>query len=64
MPLELTPLPDEDRLELVVRAAFVQGAVQPGNRVVVMAERAVEDGERVPTVRVVRVGEGGRSYEP
>jgi pyruvate kinase len=27
-------------------------------------EHAVEGGERFPTIRVVRVGEGGRSCEP
>jgi pyruvate kinase len=64
VPLELAPLPGEDRLQLVVRAAFLHGAVQPGDRVVLMAEHAIEGGERFPTVRVVRVGEGGQSCEP
>jgi pyruvate kinase len=64
VPLDLTAGPGEDRLQLVVRAAFVHGGVRPGDRVVLLTERAVEEGERFPTVRVVRVGEGGRSCEP
>ena len=64
VPLGISPLPGEDRLELVVRAAFIHGAVRAGDRVVVLAEHAVERGERLPTIRVVRVGEGGRSFEP
>ena len=61
VPLSVAPQAGEDRLELVVRAAFVHGAVRAGDRVVVLAEHIVEEGERVPTVRVVR--DGGRSGE-
>ena len=64
VPLEVTAGPGEDRLQLFVRAAFAHGAIQPGERVVVLAEHAAEGGERFPTLRVVRVGEGGRSCEP
>jgi pyruvate kinase len=54
----------EDRLETAVRAAFASGVVTAGQLVVVLAGHAVEGGERLPTLRVVRVGEGGRSQEP
>ncbi len=64
VPLDVAPLPGEDRLQLFVRAAFAHGAVRPGDRVVLLAEHAVEGGGRFPTLRVVRVGEGGRSCEP
>ncbi|MEO7987181.1 MAG: pyruvate kinase [Gemmatimonadales bacterium] len=64
VPLDVTPEPDADRLALAVRSAFVHGAVRLGDRVVVVAEHVQAGGERFPTVRVVRVGEGGRSGEP
>jgi pyruvate kinase len=64
VPLNVAPQTGEDRLELVVRTAFVHRAVRAGDRVVVLAEHAVEGGGRFPTIRVVRVGEGGRSCEP
>jgi pyruvate kinase len=64
VPLALDARSGEDRLELVVRAAFVSGAVRRGARVVLLAEHALEGGTRLPTVRVVRVGEDGRSLEP
>jgi pyruvate kinase len=67
--LRAVPLParlssGEDRLETAVRAAFSSGVVSAGQVVVVLAGHAVEGGERLPTLRVVRVGEGGRSQEP
>jgi pyruvate kinase len=54
----------DDRIEHAVRAAFVAGAVQAGDRVVVLAGHPVEGGEGFPTIRVVRVGDEGRSCEP
>ncbi|HWY87145.1 MAG TPA: pyruvate kinase [Gemmataceae bacterium] len=54
----------DDRLEAAVRAAFAAGAVQAGERVVVLAGHPVEGGEGFPTIRVVRVGEEGKSCEP
>ena len=66
----LTPLPltsksqGEDRLDAGVKAAFAHGAVKVGDLVVVLAGHPIEGGERVPTIRVVRIGEGGRSLPP
>src|SRR5205823_11144118 len=54
----------DDRLEAAVRAAFAAGAVKAGERVVVLAGHPVEGGEGFPTIRVVRVGDEGRSCEP
>lgn len=54
----------DDRLAAAVRAAFAAGAVQLGERVVVLAGHPIEGGEGIPTVRVVRVGEAGASCEP
>jgi pyruvate kinase len=54
----------DDRLESAVRAAYLGGAVQAGAVVVVLAGHPVEGGEGIPTIRVVRVGEEGRSTEP
>lgn len=59
-----TATPGEDRLAAAVRASFVHGAVQVGDRVVVLAGHPIEGGERFPSIRVVRVGEGGESCEP
>jgi pyruvate kinase len=54
----------DDRLEAAVRAAFQTGAVVAGTLVVGLAGHPIEGGEGFPTIRVVRVGEGGRSCEP
>ena len=61
------PFPVEsghDRLEAAVRTAFMQGAAKAGDLVVVLATHPIEGGEGFPTIRVVRVGEDGRSCEP
>jgi pyruvate kinase len=64
-PVRSTPLtPGDDRLAAAVRDAFAAGAVHPGERVVVLAGHPVEGGTGYPTVRIVRVGEGGVSEEP
>jgi pyruvate kinase len=51
----------EDLLEAAVRSAFVHGGVAAGELVVVVAGHPVEGGGHFPTIRVVRVGDGGRS---
>jgi pyruvate kinase len=56
--------PGEDRLEAAVRTAVEHGAIKEGQLVVVLAGHPVEGGDRFPTIRVVRVGEGGRSVAP
>ncbi len=56
--------PGHDRIEAAVRAAFMQGAAKAGDLVVVLANHPIEGGEGFPTIRVVRVGEDGRSCEP
>jgi pyruvate kinase len=56
--------PGGDRLAAAVRDAFTAGAVQTGDRVVVTAGHPTEGGHRSPTLRVVKVGEGGASLEP
>ena len=57
-------LKGDDRLEGAVTAAFAGGYVKVGALVVVLAGHPIEGGEGFPTIRVVRVGEGGRSCEP
>jgi len=47
-----------------VKAAFDAGVVTAGQRVIVLARHPVQGCGRMPTVRVVRVGEGGTSVEP
>lgn len=54
----------DDRLEAAVRAAFVAGAVQPGDRVVVLAGHPNDSGPGFPTIRVVAIGPDGKSCEP
>ena len=56
--------PGDDRLAAAVRDAHRAGAVGVGDRVVVLAGHPIEGGPGFPTVRVVRVGEGGASREP
>jgi pyruvate kinase len=64
-PVRLTPLRNgDDRLAAAVRDAFAAGAVAAGERVVVLAGHPIEGGPGLPTVRVVRVGEGGATAEP
>src|SRR5262249_49068407 len=64
VPLLADLQPGEDRLEAAVRAAFTHRAVQEGQLVVVLAGHPIEGGDRFPTIRVVRVGTGGRSAAP
>ncbi len=52
------------RLEAAVRSAFAAGAVRAGERVVVLAGHPLEGGERLPTLRVLKIGENGRMREP
>jgi pyruvate kinase len=67
----VTPVPlaadlgrGEDRLAAAVQAAFAHGALRAGQLAVVLAGHPVEGGEYLPTIRVLRVGEGGRSAPP
>ncbi|MGE3804307.1 MAG: pyruvate kinase [Gemmataceae bacterium] len=53
-----------DRLDASVRAAFAQGLIKPGDRAILLAGHPVEGGTRVPTIRVVRVGDRGQSTTP
>ena len=57
------PGPGGDRMAAAVRDAFAAGTVRPGERVVVTAGHPIEGGPYFPTVRVVKVGEGGSSVE-
>jgi pyruvate kinase len=54
----------DDRLEAAVRASFLEGAVKAGTLAIVLAGHPIEGGDGFPTIRVVRVGEEGRSCEP
>ena len=62
MPFEIQR--GDDRIAAAVRAAFLGGAVQAGALVVALAGHPIEGGGEFPTIRVVRVGEGGQSCEP
>jgi pyruvate kinase len=53
----------DDRMEAAVRSAFLSGAVAAGALVVVLAGHPVEGGPGAHTIRVVRVGDDGRSRE-
>lgn len=64
-PVPMTPLvAGSDRLETSVFDAYRAGAVCTGDRVIVLAGHPIEGGKRFPTLRIVRVGEGGTSLEP
>jgi pyruvate kinase len=56
--------PGTDRLTAAVADACAAGAIQPDERVVVLAGHPIEGGPRFPTLRIVRVGPGGTSEEP
>ena len=56
--------PGRDRIGAAVQAAVAAGAVPVGALVVALAGHPIEGGERLPTLRLVRVGEGGRALEP
>jgi pyruvate kinase len=53
-----------DRLSAAVRDASLAGVVKVGERAVVFAAHPNEGGPRFPTLRVVRIGQGGTSEEP
>jgi pyruvate kinase len=55
---------NDDRIGGAVAAAFAAGAVRVGALVVVLAGHPVEGGERLPSIRLLRVGDGGRATEP
>jgi pyruvate kinase len=56
--------PGDDRIGVAIAAAFAAGAVAAGALVVVLAGHPIEGGEHLPTIRLLRVGEGGRAVEP
>lgn len=67
--LGLVKLPDglrpgHDRLEEAVRSAFSQGALTAGQLVVALAGHPLADGDRSPTIRLLRVGTAGQSHAP
>jgi pyruvate kinase len=64
-PVKMTPTDaGGDRIATAVKDAFLAGTVCPGERVIVLAGHPIEGGPRFPTIRVMRVGEGGSSEEP
>ncbi len=64
-PVLMAPVnPGDGRMVAAVKDAFAAGAIAAGDRVVVLAGHPVEADVRMPTVRVVKVGEGGASREP
>ena len=64
-PVRMTPVaPGGDRMATAVQDAFEAGTVAAGERVVILAGHPIAGGPRFPTVRVVRVGDGGTSSEP
>ena len=56
--------PGEDRISTAIRSAFEAGVLQVGQRVVVFAGHPFQGGERIPTIRLLRVGENGTSQKP
>jgi pyruvate kinase len=54
----------DDRIAAAVRASFRAGAIRAGALVVLLAGHPIEGRERLPTIRLVRIGEGGVGIEP
>jgi pyruvate kinase len=64
-PVPMSPVPGGlDRIAASLRDAYAASAVKVGDRVVVLAGHPVAGGGKLPTIRVVRIGEGGESSEP
>ena len=64
-PVPMGPLkPGDGRMTASVRDACNAGVVRVGDRVVVLAGHPIEGEARMPTLRVVKVGEGGATVEP
>jgi pyruvate kinase len=65
IPVPMRPLnPGDGRMIASVRDSFDAGALAVGDRVVVKAGHPLEGGPRLPTIRVMRVGEDGAAEEP
>jgi pyruvate kinase len=65
IPVRMTSTPaGGHRIPTAVRDAYGAGTVAAGELVVVLAGHPIEGGPRFPTVRIVRVGDGGRCVEP
>jgi pyruvate kinase len=54
----------DDRIAAALRSAVRAGVVTVGALVVVLAGHPIEGRERLPTIRLVRIGEGGTGVEP
>lgn len=54
----------DDRINGALRTAYEAGAVKVGQRVIVLAGHPIEGGEHLPTIRFLRVAEGGQAAEP
>lgn len=64
-PVPMTPSNSgSDRLSSAVRDAFSAKVVSAGDRVIVLAGHPLAGGAKLPTIRVVQVGEGGTVSEP
>ncbi|MFN4258553.1 MAG: pyruvate kinase [Gemmataceae bacterium] len=63
-PLLESPDCAEDRLQAAARSAFAAGVVQPHDLAIVLADHPFEETARFPTVRVIRIGEGGFARAP
>jgi pyruvate kinase len=64
-PVRMTPVEvGGSRMATAVKDAFTAGKVKAGERIVVLAGHPLAGGPRIPTVRVVRVGEDGTPQEP
>jgi pyruvate kinase len=62
LPADLRP--GDDRIEASLKAALASRALEVGDLAVVLAGHPIEGGERLPTLRVVRVGTTGQSCTP
>jgi pyruvate kinase len=63
-PVRMTPTaPGGDRIATAVCDAFAAGTVAAGERAVVLAGHPIEGGPQYPTIRIVRIGEGGKCDE-
>ncbi|VTS08310.1 pyruvate kinase [Tuwongella immobilis] len=65
IPVQMPTLePGKGRMDAAVLSAVEAGVLEPGQLVVVLAGHPLEGGDRLPTIRVLRVGPDGRSASP
>jgi pyruvate kinase len=54
----------DDRMSTAIQKSFEAGVIREGQRIIVLAGHPIEGGDYLPTIRLLRIGEGGKTIEP